>query len=310
MILRILGLAAILLGGGALAPAQAEPPTVVASIKPIQSLVAGVMQGAGVPQLLIKGLASPHAYSLRPSEARALSEADLVFWVGPELETFMVKPLAALAAEVKAVALAMAPGVERLPTRAGGMWEADADDAHDAAHLRSDMHVWLDPRNAEAMVDAIVGALSSAAPERAATWRANGARLRSELDQLDRGLEARLAPVRDRPFVVFHDGYQYFEHRYRLNAVGAITVDPERRPGAQRLRAIQARLGALEAACVFAEPQFEPALVDTLLEGTKARKGVLDPLGAALDAGPDQYFQLLDGLAASLVDCLVGPGSG
>ncbi len=310
MPLRPLGLAAILLGAGALAPAQADAPTVVASIKPIDSLVAGVMRGGGAPQLLVRGVASPHTYSLRPSEARALSDAELVFWVGPQLETFMVKPLAALAAGVKVVALATAPGVERLPTRAGGMWEADADDAHDQAHPGSDMHVWLDPRNAEAMVEAIVGALSSVDPGRAAIWRANGARLQAALDQLDRRLEARLAPVRARPFVVFHDGYQYFEHRYRLNAVGAITVDPERRPGAQRLRAIHARLGALDAACVFAEPQFEPALVDTLLEGTKARKGVLDPLGAALDAGPDQYFQLMDGLADSLVDCLGGRRSG
>ncbi len=308
MPVRILGLAALVLAAGTLAPAQAEPPTVVASIKPVQSLVAGVMQGAGVPQLLVRGAASPHTYSLRPSEARALSDAGLVFWVGPELETFMVKPLAALAAGVEVVALGSAPGVELLPTRAGGMWEADADDAQ--APRRNDMHVWLDPRNAEAMVDAIVGALTSLEPDRAAMWRGNGARLRAELEQLDERLEARLAPVRERPFVVFHDGYQYFEHRYRLNAVGAITVDPERRPGARRLRAIHARLGALDAACVFAEPQFEPALVDTLLEGTRAGRGVLDPLGAALDSGPDQYFQLMDDLADSLVDCLGGHRSG
>ena len=166
------------------------------------------------------------------------------------------------------------------------------------------MHVWLDPHNAGAMVDAIVAALSGVDATHAATYAQNGAKLRRDLAQLDQTLERKLAPVRTRPFVVFHDAYQYFEQRYGLNAIASIAVDPERRPGVQRLREIRHRLEELDAACVFAEPQFEPALVVTVVEGTGARIGTLDPMGADLEAGPGQYFELLGRLATAMVDCL------
>jgi zinc transport system substrate-binding protein len=172
------------------------------------------------------------------------------------------------------------------------------------AHGETDMHVWLDPGNAKALAEAIANTLADADPDHGAIYRANAERLRQRLDELDRSLEDRLASVADRPYVVFHDAYQYFEHRYGVKAVGAITINPTVRPSAQRLREIHARLEQLDAACVFAEPQFEPTLVETLIEGTSAKRGVLDPLGAAADAGPNHYFQLLNGLADSLVDCL------
>jgi zinc transport system substrate-binding protein len=172
------------------------------------------------------------------------------------------------------------------------------------------MHIWLDPANAKALAAAIATALGEADPSNASAYQANAERLRQQLDELDRSLRERLAAVTDRPYIVFHDAYQYFEHRYGVNAVGAITINPTVRPSARRLGEIQARLRKLDAACVFAEPQFEPTLVDTVIEGTSARTGVLDPLGAALDAGPDQYFQLMNGLADALVDCLGTARSG
>lgn len=294
-------------GGGA---AVAAEITVVASIKPVHSLVAGVMQGVGEPALLVKAGRSPHDYSMRPSEARALADADLVFWIGPQLEAFMARSIEALAGDARVVALSEAEGVQRLATREGGVWTErgatgpleEGDGGHERAEF--DMHLWLDPHNAQAMVDAIVAALSGADPGNAAAYQQNGAALRDRLKLLDGALEQQLAPVRDRPYVVFHDAYQSFERRYGLNVVGAITVDPKRRPGGRRLRAIRDQLAALEAACVFAEPQFEPVLVDTVIEGTSARKGVLDPLGSDLAPGPDQYFELIANLANSLVDCL------
>jgi zinc transport system substrate-binding protein len=172
------------------------------------------------------------------------------------------------------------------------------------------MHVWLDPANAKVLVPAIATALGDADPSNASTYQSNAARLRRQLDELDRSLEDRLARVADRPYVVFHDAYQYFEHRYGVNAVGTITINPTVRPSAQRLGEIRERLKELDAACVFAEPQFEPTLVDTVIEGTSADKGVLDPLGAAVPEGPDHYFQLLNGLADSLVGCLGTAKSG
>jgi zinc transport system substrate-binding protein len=292
------------------APAGADEAVVVASIKPVHSLVAGVMEGVGEPVLLVKGAGSEHSYSLRPSEARALAGAAVVFWVGETLETFLIKPLQTLASDAQVVELSGTPGLILYPTREGGTWEAhepedeQAGGDADHGHGETDMHVWLDPRNAKVLVDAIARTLRAADPGNAARYEANAARLRDQLDELDRTLEGRLAAVRDRPYVVFHDAYQYFERRYGTNALGAITINPTQRPGAQRLNEIQARLAQLDAACVFAEPQFEPALVETVVERTDARRGVLDPLGMGYEAGPGQYFLLMEGLADALVECL------
>jgi zinc transport system substrate-binding protein len=301
------------LGALAMAPAvaAADPPRVVTTIKPVHSLVAGVMAGVGEPTLLLDGAGSPHGHSLRPSQARALSQSEVVFWIGPELEAFMVRSLASLVGDAEIVALAAVPGLTRLPTREAGVWGPDQGAGQgDPDHGHTDMHLWLDPRNAEAMTRAIVAALATADPGNAARYDANGAALGERLQALDQALATRLAPVRERPFVVLHDAYQYLERRYDLNAVGAITVDPERRPGARRLREIRDRLQDLEAACVFSEPQLDSALVATIVEGTDARTAELDPLGAALDPGPDHYFQLMNRLADALIDCSSPPSAG
>jgi zinc transport system substrate-binding protein len=308
--LTSLALASALLGAGA-GPAVADAPSVVASIKPIHSLVAGVMQGVGDPILLVDGSGSPHGYSLRPSEAGALEDADLVFWVGEGMETFLGKPLSVLSSDAQVVELGSLDGLTLLPLREGGTW-ASEEHEHDAEHESHeheghgsvDMHVWLDPGNARIMTDAIADALGRADPGHAAAYARNAEALSADLARLDKRLAHTLAPVADRPYVVFHDAYHYLEHRYGLNGIGSITVSPERPPGAQRLQEIRDDLARREAACVFAEPQFEPALVQTVVEGTGARTGVLDPLGASLDEGPQQYFQLLGGLADALVGCL------
>jgi zinc transport system substrate-binding protein len=262
------------------------------------------------PELLIEGVGSPHNYALRPSQAQALRQADLVFWMGPGLEQFLVKPLDALAGDALVVALGTSAGLHTLATRSGGLRDGqDAQDGHpEGAHV--DMHLWLDPRNAAAMVAAIAAALSAIDPQHAALYQANAVRIEGEIAMLDAELEARLAPVRERPFVVLHDGYHYLEARYGLHAVGAIAVDPLRRPGAGRLREIRARLAARDVECVFAEPQFTPALVETVVAGTGARTGVLDPLGADLEAGPGHYALLMAALAHALVTCLDPTQSG
>lgn len=292
-------------------PAMAAPK-VVASIKPVHSLVAGVMGDLGKPVLLITGGGSPHGYTLRPSQARALSEADLVFWVGGGLETSLIKPLAALTGDhAQVIALAQAKEMQLLPARAGGPWRAsqDAQDhgadthVHGAEH-QADLHLWLDPLNAIAIVRATATALSRADPGNAAAYRRNGAEMITKIEALDDEIAGKLAPVRGRPFIVFHDAYQYFEKRYRLSAAGAVAANPERPPGARRLSEIRARIAALGAVCVFTEPQFRPVLVDTLVAGSAVRSAVLDPLGTDLPAGPGAYFALMRGLAASLLECL------
>jgi len=310
---------------GTAARAAGQAPAVVVTLKPVHSLVAGVMAGVGEPRLLIAGAASPHAYSLRPSDAQALSEAELVFWVGDGMETFLEKPLESLAGDAAVVTLSQVPGVTLLKTRAGGTWEAHDEHGHDVEHHdvehhdeaevgheeehahhhgAHNLHIWLDPDNAMAIVRAAVTALSEVDPDHAADYARNGEALIDRLAALDRELRADLTPVFQAPFVVFHDAYAYFERHYDLNAVGSITVSPERTPGAQRLSEIRAKIGELGAACVFSEPQFAPRVVRTVVEGTSARQGVLDPLGADHPAGPDAYFALMRDLAASLKKCL------
>ncbi|HYH17450.1 MAG TPA: zinc ABC transporter substrate-binding protein ZnuA [Azospirillum sp.] len=294
----------------AAAPAFADGPKVVTSIKPVHSLVAAVMQGVGEPALIVRGAASPHDYALKPSDAKALQNADLVFWVGEALESFLVKPLKSVPKTVQVVELMDSAEITLLEARAGGAWEAH-DHGHEhkhdhagADHGNLNTHIWLDPANAKVMAGTAAVALAARDPAHAAAYKANAEALGKRLDTLDAELKAALAPVAARPFIVFHDAYQYFEKRYGLNAVGAITVNPERGPSAKRVAAIRDRIRKLGAACVFAEPQFEPKLVDTLIEGTGARKGTLDPEGAAIPDGPELYPTLLRDLANSLVGCL------
>lgn len=296
----------------------AKAPEVVASIKPVHSLVAAVMAGVGEPVLLVKGAASPHDYALKPSDAAVLEDADLVFWIGEGFELFLAKPLLSLTDEDRVVELAETEGLVLLPPREGGVWEPHVDEHAEEEHDESeehaegehhehgafDGHLWLDSRNAKLMTARIARVLADRDPEHAAIYNANSAAVQAKLDALDAELAARLAPVRSVPFIVFHDAYQYFEKRYGLAGVGSITVSPEQPPGARRLQDIQDRIAVHGARCVFREPNFEPALVDTVIAGTAARSGVLDPEGAALDAGTDLYFELLRGLADSLKSCL------
>jgi zinc transport system substrate-binding protein len=315
MVFKAASLALALL---AAAPAFAEPPRVVASIKPVQSLVAGVMAGVGSPELIVPGNASPHVYTLRPSDARKLDAAQVVFWVGEMYEGFLEKPLEALAGRARVVTLSEAEGVTLLRAREGGAWESHAPHGHSHGHKggkhdhaarEDDGHLWLDPENAKAIASAAARALSEADPANAGRYVANADSLKQRLAELDRTVAARLGPVGKQPYVVFHDAYQYFERRYGLAPAGSITVAPEGKPGAKRVQQIRAKMTKLGARCIFAEPQFEPSIVRTIAADTKAKAGVLDGLGADLPEGPDLYFTLVQRLAGSLADCLASPRS-
>jgi zinc transport system substrate-binding protein len=328
---------------------------VVASIKPIHSLVAAVMQGVGEPGLIIEGAGSPHTYALRPSQAQMLEQANVVFWVGHELEAFLEKQLETVGANAKSVELIDAHNLVKLGFREGGAFEKHshgdeaghddhektaeaahdpdhdkaaeaghdydrekaADGGHDHGHDETaeagheghdhgefDAHVWLDPVNAKAMVHEIEEALVEADPANAATYEANAESVSARLDALIAEVSSELEPVKGKGFIVFHDGYQYFENRFGVTASGSITVSPEVMPGAERITEIRERVQELGAACVFAEPQFEPKLVSTVIEGTNARSGTLDPLGAGLEDGAELYFQLIRNMSTSIKTCL------
>ncbi|MGC9456075.1 MAG: zinc ABC transporter substrate-binding protein [Halothiobacillaceae bacterium] len=305
------------------ASAALGAPSVVATILPVQSLAAAVTEGVTEVELLVPPGQSPHHTALRPSQMRALTSADLVIWVGPNLETAMADVIEALP-QSRRLAFEGNRELTWLPARVGGVRIDDSGeedgqaaphghaghDHHDHEHVHDhrgvDPHVWLAPENAAAMVQAIADRLATVDPEHAPLYRANAERTLARLKALDRDLRKRLEPLADRPFVVFHDAYRYLEHAYGLTVAGVVSVDARNSPGVRRVAELRDRIRALGATCVFSEPQFPPRIVDTLVEGTHARVGVLDPVGADLPRGPDTYFLLLEGLGDSLATCLAG----
>jgi len=259
----------------------------VASIAPVHSLLAGVMKGVGEPGLLVTGGRSPHDYVMKPSDARKLHAARVVFWIGPGLEGFLAKPLAGLSPQTRVVGLAA---------------------EHGASGPDADPHIWLDPRNAAGMVRTMVRVLIEADADNAAWYTLNGDKVRAELIALERGLRQVLKPVAVVPYLVFHDAYRYFEKRFELASQGAVALHPERPPGAKRIAQLRRMIVAGKIVCLFTEPQFTPALVGTLTQGTPVRVGVLDPLGAGLEPGPGLYGELMRKMARSLLECLGANG--
>ena len=283
-------------------------PNVVVSIKPVHSLVAAIMQGVGEPDVLVGGNASPHTYQLKPSQAASLQQADVIFWTGQDLEAFLEKPLENLAGKATVVELDKAEGLTLLKPREGGAFEPHDDEqatSHDHG-AEVDMHFWLDTKNAKAMARAITQVLAAADPANANRYRDNLAQLDGRLDELALSLHAKLEPVKSRPFIVFHDAYQYFEREFGLTIAGSVTVNPDMSPGAERLAAIQTKIKDSRAACIFAEPQFEPRLVTMLADGTSARIGALDPEAGSIPEGPELYFTMMTALGDNIANCLSG----
>lgn len=291
--------------------ALADAPKVVVTIKPVHALVAEVMRGVATPELLVKGQASPHTYALKPSETRLLHAADVFVRVADTVEPFAAKLSASLPASVTVVTLQDVPAVHRLPRRHSANFTSH-DHAHDHSHddkgEATDGHVWLDPANARALASHVEGVLAVRFPAFAQTLHANREALEKRLIALDGELRVELSPLAGKPYIVFHDAYQYFEHRYNLNAVGAIFVSPDIPPSGKRLRTLRRQIALLQATCVFGEPQSDQRMLQTVVEGSTARTGVLDAEGLDLEPGPDLYFQLMRGLARNMRACLT-PGA-
>jgi zinc transport system substrate-binding protein len=283
-------------------------PSVIVSIAPLHSLAAAVMEGAGSPQLLLRGSSSPHSFSLRPSDARALQQAQLLFWVGPTMELPLARIIDQLPA-VRSVPLLDSVGLERLPRRATHQ-HGHGDHDHDMPSAPAngdalDPHVWLSPPNAIVMARRIADELIRQDPDNAALYRANLQRLSTQLAELDRELEQRLATVEGR-FAVFHDAFQYLEARYGLASAGMVSSHPERSPGAAHLSALTAELRHKQVRCLFSEPQFPGPLVEMLVRETGIRHAVLDPLGSAIPPGPGAYEATLRAIADALIRCMHG----
>lgn len=344
-----LSFAATMIGGAAMA----DVPKVAVDIAPVHSLVAQVMDGVGDPKLIVQPGASPHEYNLRPSEASALQEADLVFWIGDDLTPWLEDALGTLAADATVVSLLHADGTKLLEFREGALFEAhdhghhdehgEHDDHGDGAHADHadehdehkehahehdahkehdehgeeahedhhghhhgdhDPHAWLSPQNAGVWLNVIAAQLSEADPDNASAYFANAAAARGALETLAAEVNATLEPVRGGSFIVFHDAYQYFETDFDFPAAGAISIGDASEPSPARIAEIQGRIQNEGVDCVLAEPQFNPGIVATVLDGTDANTDVIDPLGAELEPGAELYNQLISNMAKTLSGCL------
>jgi len=297
---------------------------VVASIKPVHSLVSYVMDGVGRPDLIVDGYNSPHGFSLKPSHAKIIENADLIIWVGEDLEAFLEKPLNTIAKKAVNIEIMELKNIKKLKFREKNVFEDHDDHGHKEkkhddhehghkekkhddhgheghAHGEHDPHVWLDPMNAKVIIKEIEKQLIKLDPNNSSKYKANSKKAQSELDNLTKNIKRDLKD--NLRFVVFHDAYQYFENRFGIKVLGALTVNPDVLPGAEQLSEIREVIEHEKVNCLFAEPQFNPAIIKSIAKDTKIKTGVLDPLGATLDKGKSMYMDLLKEISNSFKGC-------
>ncbi|CAI0768077.1 High-affinity zinc uptake system protein znuA precursor [Serratia entomophila] len=301
-------LASALLMAGPLSSASAA---VVTSIRPLGFIASAIADGVTPTEVLLPDGASPHDFALRPSDLQRLRAADLVLWVGPDMEAFLTKALMPISADRK-LAVSELPAVKPLLMK-GEDDDDHAADAHNHAdhegddghhHGEYNMHLWLSPEVAKVTAIAIHDRLLELMPQNKDKLDANLRQFENLLTQTDKNVGNMLTPVQGRGYFVFHDAYGYFEKHYGLSPLGHFTVNPEIQPGAQRLHQIRTQLVEQKAVCVFAEPQFRPAVINAVAKGTKVRSGTLDPLGIGIALGKDSYGKFLTALSNQYVSCL------
>ena len=309
--MRTKGLFAVLLMVSLLpsAPPRADTKLrVVASILPVHSLVSAVTHGVVTPVMILPGNMSPHFHQLRPSQARALHQADVVFWVGPGMESFLTRSLEGLGPETRVVGLMESPGIRPLRNREHVDWLRhhfeSSEEEGDHHPLGVDSHIWLSPDNARRLVHEIVRVLVEVDASNRALYTRNGEKTAARISKLAEILSTNLGPVREIPYIVFHDAYRYFEDYFELSALGAVTASPERAPSAKRVAALRDLITQNDIKCMFVAPQHSQSWVNALSDDHDVRVGVLDPLGAELEPGRHAYFTLMRANASALINCL------
>ncbi|MDF1895806.1 zinc ABC transporter substrate-binding protein ZnuA [Rahnella contaminans] len=294
-------LAAAILSSGAVYSAQAA---VLASVRPLGFIAAAIADGVMPTDVLLPDGASPHDFALRPSDIQRMRTADLVVWVGPEMEAFMTKSVAQLPPN-RQVEIAALPAVKPMLIKGSDDDEHDHDhDDGDHHHGEYNMHVWLSPEIARETAIVIHNKLVQLVPQKKQQLDANLSHFEESLTKADKNLGSILQPVQGKGYFVFHDAYGYFEKHFGLSPLGHFTINPEIQPGAQRLHLIRTQLVEQKATCVFAEPQFRPAVITAVAQGTKVRMGTLDPLGSGIVLGADSYVNFLSQLTNQYLSCL------
>ena len=287
---------------------SADVPQVTTDIPVTHSLVTRVMAGIGTPDLIVNRGASPHDYSLRPSNAASLEAADVVFWISSELTPWLEGALKTLAADAKVIELMDTKASTVLPFRDGATFETHSHrhkhDEDEHATVNIDPHGWLDPDNGKTWLDVIATELSKIDPENTDIYFDNVSQGKTDIDAVISEIDATLATFRGTNFIVYHDAYQYFERRFDVLAAGSISMGDVSDPSPARIAEIRQTVEELDMTCVFSEPQFNPELVATVVDGTKARARVIDPLGTHLTLGADFYLNLLRNIAQTMASCL------
>ena len=311
---------------------------VVASIKPIHSLASYLMDGIGKPDLIVDGYSSPHGFALKPSHAKMLQEADIIFYVGEDLENFLEKPLKSIAKKAEKIELMEIKGLNKLKFRERNIFDGHDDHGHDEdghkeddhddehkheedghkeddhddhghdedgheghAHGEYDPHIWLDPENAKVILNEMVEHLIENDAKNASTYKKNLKNAEKDLDKLVKKVKSDLN--KDFKSIVFHDAYQYFEERFNVNVMGAFTVNTDVMPGAEQLAEIREIIEHDKVSCIFSEPQFNPDIINAVAKDMNIKTGVLDPLGATLEPGKDLYFDLIKNMSKSFKSC-------
>lgn len=281
--------------------AQTASADVLTSVRPVGLITAAIADGVTDTQILLPDGASPHDYALKPSDLKKIRSEDLVVWVGPELETFLQKPLSAVP-EQKQVVISELESVRPL------LLKNDEDDAHDEDghhhHGEYNMHLWMSPDIARQTAQAVYNKLLVSYPDKKSVLDVNLRKFNGQLTETEKNIAQQLAPVKTHGYFVFHDAYGYFEKRFDLSPSGHFTVNPEIQPGAQTLNNIRLKLAEQNALCVFAEPQFRPAVIKAVAKGTNAKMAVLDPLGSGIAVDRDGYTNFLSRLSAQYASCL------
>jgi len=291
---------------------------VVTSIKPIHSLASYLMDGVGKPDLIVDGYNSPHAFAMKPSHAKMLQNADLIFWVGEDMESFLEKPLNSIAKKAEKIELMEIKGLNKLEFRERNIFEEHEDNGHDEhkehghkedkhddhqghAHGEHDPHIWLDPMNAKVILSEMAEHLIENDQKNEAKYKENLKKAHKDLDKLTKKVKSELN--KNFKSIVFHDAYQYFEKRFDINILGAFTVNPDVMPGAEQLAEIREVIEHDKVSCIFSEPQFNPDIIKAVAKDTNVATGVIDPLGATLDPGKDLYFDLIGNMSKSFKGC-------
>lgn len=282
-----------------------RPLTIVISIKPFYNLVAAVTHQLGTLHLLVPGNTSPHYYTLKPSKLQILNQADIIFWGGKNIEPSLAKIIKNYQKNtaITIIDLSKLPKLEYKPIRNQALTNI-SEHSPQHAHHDFDPHIWLSINNAKIIVSNIANILSNLDPKNANQYNINALKFKDKLQHLDQQLMTKLNPIKTKPYLVLHDAYQYFETHYNLNPLGALTIHPEISPSIKHLHHIQQTIAKKQLICIFNEPQFEPAYLQTLVANTAIKSGILDPIGQDQDLGEDGYLLLLETLATNLLNCL------